>query len=150
MTHSHIDHVGGIADFPQAPIVIAAADRAEPRPLYFGAQRPMTWPDRHYVTLAEDTPLGPGIALLLVPGHVPGQLALMVDLPRTGPVLLTGDAISRPAEIDENFDTAHDPQAAQASAARLMALAGARGAFVIFGHCPAQWPHLRKAPALYT
>src|SRR5262245_24195377 len=35
MTHSHIDHVGGIADFPQAPLIIGAAERACPRPLYW-------------------------------------------------------------------------------------------------------------------
>jgi N-acyl homoserine lactone hydrolase len=73
----------------------------------------------------------------------------MVELPRTGPVLLTGDAVSRPAEIDERFDTAPDPEAAQASAARLMRLAGERGAFVIWGHGPDQWSTLRKAPLFY-
>ncbi len=150
LTHSHIDHVGGIADFPQAPILIAAADRAAPRPLYFGKVRPMTWPDRTYLTITGDVQLGPNLQVLLVPGHVPGQLALMLDLPKTGPVLLTGDAISRPAEIDEQFDTAHDPAAAIASAARLMELARDRDAFVIYGHSPDQWPVLRKAPLAYT
>jgi N-acyl homoserine lactone hydrolase len=150
LTHSHIDHVGGIACFPKAPILVHAADRAEPRPLYFAKTRPMVWPDRRYITVTGDTRLCPGLELLHAPGHVAGQLALLVDLPQTGPVLLTGDAISRPAEIDEGFDTAADPPTAQASAARLMALATERRAFVIYGHCPAQWPQLRKAPHLYT
>jgi N-acyl homoserine lactone hydrolase len=149
LTHSHIDHVGGIAGFPRAPILLAQADRDEPRPLYFGKTRPMAWPDRRYVTVTEDVTLAPGLQLLLVPGHVPGQLALLVDLPDTGPVLITGDAISRPAEIDERFDTAHDPAMAQASAARLMALAVQTGAFVIYGHAPDQWPLLQKAPQTY-
>ena len=149
LTHSHIDHVGGIADFARAPILVAAADRAEPRPLYFGGTRPMDWPDRTYVTVDADTTLAPGLDLLLVPGHVPGQLALHLTLPRTGAVLLTGDAISRPAEIAEGFDTAHDPAAARHSAARLVALAARTGAFVIYGHGPEQWPLLRKAPAHY-
>jgi N-acyl homoserine lactone hydrolase len=30
-----------------------------------------------------------------------------------------------------------------------MALAEARGAFVIYGHSPEQWPTLRKAPEVY-
>jgi N-acyl homoserine lactone hydrolase len=149
LTHSHIDHVGGIAGFAQAPILVAAADRAEARPLYFGKVRPMVWPDRRYILVTGDVQLGPGLQVLLVPGHVPGQLALRVDLPETGAVIVTGDAISRPAEIDERFDTAHDPVAAQASAARLMALAGELGAFVIYGHAPDQWPELKKAPHSY-
>ena len=88
-------------------------------------------------------------ALLSVPGHVAGQLALWLDLPATGPVLLVSDAISRPAEITERFDTADDPQAAIASAERLLALAAETGAWMIYGHCPAQWPDLKKAPELY-
>ncbi|MCC6002332.1 MAG: MBL fold metallo-hydrolase [Pararhodobacter sp.] len=148
-THTHIDHIGGIADFPQAPMVIAQAERGLPRPLYWTGGQPLEWPDRQYVQLADDTRIGPGLQVLLAPGHAPGQLALMLDLPDTGPVLLTSDAISRPAEIDERFDTAADPAAAQASAARLMALADRAGAFVIYGHCPRQWPNLRKAPDAY-
>ena len=150
LTHSHIDHVGGIGGFPRAPILLAKPDRDEPRPLYFGKARPMDWPGRRYVTVTEDVILAPGLHLLLVPGHVPGQLALLVDLPGTGPVLITGDAISRPAEVDEKFDTAHDPVAAQNSAARLMALSAQTGAFVIYGHAPDQWPLLKKAPLTYS
>ena len=33
---------------------------------------------------------------------------------------------------------------------RLMALARQDKAFVIFGHCPEQWPDLRKAPDSYA
>lgn len=148
-SHSHIDHIGGLADFPQAPVLIAAAERALPRPLYFGGRQPMDWPDRRYITLDRDTEIGPGFHVLMAPGHAPGQIAVLLDLPQTGPVLLTSDAISRPAEVDEGFDTAPDPATAIASAARILALADRRGAFVIYGHCPRQWPNLLKAPEAY-
>lgn len=148
-SHSHIDHIGGLADFPQAPVLIGAAERALPRPLYFGGRQPLEWPDRRYVTVKDDTEIGPGFHVLQAPGHAPGQLAFLVDLPQTGPVLLTSDAISRPAEIEEGFDTAPEPARACASAERILALADRRGAFVIFGHCPRQWPHLLKAPDAY-
>lgn len=148
-THTHIDHVGGLADFAQAPMLIAATERALPRPLYWGAVQPLDWPDRAYVVIDTDRRIGPAFEVLQAPGHAPGQLALLIELPQTGPVLLTSDAISRPAEIDEAFDTASDPKAAIASAARIMALADRRGAFVIYGHCPRQWPNLRKAPEGY-
>ncbi len=149
ITHTHIDHVGGIAGFPQAPIVIAAAERALPRPLYWGDVQPMDWPAREYVTVAEDRDLGPGLRLMLTPGHAPGQMSLLVDLPNTGPVLLTGDAISRPAEMEEGFAGTRDAATARDSAARLMRCAQETGAFVIYGHWPEQWPGLRKAPDLY-
>lgn len=149
LTHSHIDHVGGIAQFPNAPILLSQAEHALPAPLYFGKTKAMTWPDRRYIPVDSDCDLGPDLRLLVVPGHVAGQLALWINLPVTGPVLLVSDAISRHAEIIERFDTADDPEAAIASAKRLMALAARTGAMVIYGHCPAQWPDLKKAPDLY-
>ena len=149
MTHTHIDHVGGLADFPRAPIIIGAPERALPRPLYWGEAQPMTWPDRDYRLVERDTELLPGITVLFAPGHAPGQLSLLVELPETGPMLLTSDAISRPAEIDEGFGGSWDVEEAKRSGARLMRLAKERGAFVIFGHGPEQWPTLRKAPDTY-
>jgi N-acyl homoserine lactone hydrolase len=149
ITHGHIDHVGGIGDFPGVPIVIAAAERALPRPSYWGGVQPIEWPEAEYVTLTEDRELCAGLRLLMVPGHAPGQLAALVHLPVTGAVLLTGDAVSRPGEIAEGFAGAEDPPAARASAARLMALAAGERAVVIWGHDPAQWPLLRKVPDFY-
>jgi N-acyl homoserine lactone hydrolase len=149
ITHGHIDHVGGIGDFPGVPIVIAAAERALPRPSYWGGVQPIEWPDVEYVALTEDRELCAGLRLLMVPGHAPGQLAALVHLPVAGAVLLTGDAVSRPGEIAEGFAGAEYPAAARASAARLMALAAAERAVVIWGHDPVQWPVLRKAPEFY-
>lgn len=150
MTHTDIDHVGGIADFPAVPMVIAAAERALPAPRYFGSARPLQWPEGvEYQLVTEDTTLCDGLQLLLTPGHAPGQLSLLLTLPETGPVLLTGDAISRPAELEEGFGGAWDETQARQSAERLLALAAAQGAFVIYGHDPMQWPWLRKAPAFY-
>lgn len=150
LTHSHIDHIGGIADFPQAPILLSKPEHALERPLYWGAVRPMEWPPRKYFVVEEDTQIGPGLWVLATPGHVPGQLSLLVELPETGAVLLTSDAISRPAEIDEGFNGAPDPQTARASAARLMALAQEKDAFIIYGHHPEQWATLRKAPEYFA
>lgn len=150
LTHSHIDHVGCIADFPKAPIVLSRPEYDSARPLYWGNVRPMDWPAREYRVIDGDTRIGPGLQLMLTPGHAPGQMSLLVELPGTGPLLLTSDAISRPEEIAEGFAGAPDPEAARDSAARLMALAEERGAFIIYGHWPEQWSTLRKAPEAYT
>ena len=148
-THTHIDHVGALHDARQAPMLVAAAERALPKPLYWGGVQPLDWPDRDYILLDGDAEIGPSFRVMLVPGHAPGQLAMMLDLPGTGAVLLTSDAISRPAEIDEKFAGSMDEAAALASAERLMAAASAENAFIIYGHDPAQWNGLRKAPDLY-
>jgi N-acyl homoserine lactone hydrolase len=149
ITHGHIDHVGHIAGFAGVPIVMGRAERALPRPSYFGAVQPMEWPEAEYALLDQDTQIGPGFEVLMAPGHAPGQLAFMLNLPQTGAVLLTSDAISRPEEVDERFDGTQDFETARASAARILGLAAAQDAMVIYGHCPAQWPGLRKAPNAY-
>lgn len=145
-THTHIDHVGHMDACPQAPILIAADERALARPLYWGKVQPMTWPDREYLLVEDDCEIGPGLQVLFVPGHAPGQIAIMVDLPDTGPVLLTSDAISRPTEFDDRFAGSWDAPLALYHAKRLIRLAEEQDAKVIYGHCPEQWKTLAKAP----
>ncbi len=148
-SHTHIDHVGGLAEFVGVPILIAEAERALPRPLYWSGQQAMEWPDRDYRLVTEDMKLGPGFDVLLCPGHAPGQLAFMIELPQTGAVLLTSDAISRASEVDEKFAGSWDEALAIHHGARLMDMAAQRRAMVIYGHSPEQWPTLRKAPEWY-
>ena len=148
-THTHIDHIGGLHLCPQVPILIAHAERALPRPLYWGSVQPLTWPERDYIRLEADTTLGPCFDILLVPGHAPGQLAMVIELPETGPVLLTSDAISRPSELVTGFSGSWDETLAAHHAARLDKIAKARNATVIYGHCPEQWKILKKAPLSY-
>ncbi|WP_298921971.1 MBL fold metallo-hydrolase [uncultured Roseobacter sp.] len=149
-SHTHIDHVGFMDGFPGVPILIAAAERALPRPLYWSGKQLMEWPDREYLRVTEDVDIGPGFTVFLVPGHAPGQLAFMVCLPETGPTLLTSDAISRAAEIDEKFAGSWNEDLAIKHGARLMQIATDQKAKVIFGHSPEQWPTLRKAPEWYS
>lgn len=149
-SHTHIDHVGHMGGFPNVPILIAKAERDLPRPLYWSGKQAMEWPDRDYHMVTQDLSLGPGFDVFLCPGHAPGQLAFMVNLPDTGWMLLTSDAISRAAEIDEGFAGSWDVPLAMHHGARLMRLAQDRDAMVIYGHSPQQWPELRKAPEWFT
>jgi N-acyl homoserine lactone hydrolase len=147
LTHSHIDHVGGLHDLAHVPIVIGIEELGLPRPLYWGAAQPMDWPDARWLPVHEDTDIAPHLTVLHVPGHAPGQLALRFDLPQTGRVIITSDAISRPSEPFEGYEDAHDPALAAQHAKRLLAMG--QDAFIIWGHCPQQWPDLMKAPLFY-
>ncbi|MDX1480760.1 MAG: N-acyl homoserine lactonase family protein [Woeseiaceae bacterium] len=150
LTHSHIDHVGGIEEFTRVPMVVHRQERALDRPLYWHGRHPIAWPDaQEYIEIEGDTELFDGLTVLETPGHTPGQLSLLVELPRTGSVILTSDTISRPGELDGDFEGYWWPALARYQAERLMRLAAERDAFVIFGHCPEQWPTLRKAPEYY-
>jgi len=151
MTHSDIDHLGGIHNFPRAPIVIGLAERAQPTPRYFGYRSPIDWPqDVEYQLVDEDTLLGPGVTLLTTPGHSPGHLSLPVQLAETGAVLITGDAIARPAEFEVGFGDAWVEDVARTSAERLMRIAEREQAFIIYGHDPAQRDSIRKVPEFYS
>lgn len=146
LTHSHIDHAGGLPAVAHAPVVLGAAERALPRPAWFGGRSRMPWPDADYRTVAGDSLLFEGLTLLATPGHTPGHLSVLFAPPEGAPVLLAGDAINRESEPAEGFPDAEDPVQAAASAARLLALAAAAGARLVWGHDPAQWPVLPKAP----
>jgi len=148
-SHTHIDHVGGLDLFPAAPMIVAKVERDLPKPLYWHKAQPLDWPDREYLPIEEDTRIGPGFEILFVPGHAPGQLAFVIELPETGTVVLTSDAISRESEPEEGFAGSYDPPAAAANAERLLKLARERSAFVIYGHSPQQWKTLRKSPDDY-
>ncbi len=150
MTHSDIDHVGGIGDFPRAILVIHADERAFEQPRYWNGRSPISWPANKTQRISQDTQLCPGVTLLSTPGHAPGHLSLLLHLPQTGYVLLIGDAIARPSELTEGFGGAWDHDLARASADKLMNIAQSHNAFVIYGHDPEQWPTLKKAPEFYA
>ena len=145
LSHGHIDHVGSLPLFA-CPIVMTARERADDRPSYFGTARPMIWPDATYRLIDRDTDICTGLTLLPTPGHTPGHLSALVTLPQTGRVIIAADAINRASEPAENFTDADDPVAARISADRLLAM---QPDLLIYGHDPAQWPALRKAPASY-
>ncbi len=148
-SHTHIDHIGDMAGYPHAPMLISADERALPRPLYWSGKQMMEWPDAIYHLISDDTEIGPDFEVLHCPGHAPGQLAFMIRLPETGWVLFTSDAISRASEIDEKFAGSWDDDLAIFHGARLMDLAAKRDALLIYGHSPEQWPDLKKAPAWF-
>jgi N-acyl homoserine lactone hydrolase len=145
LSHSHIDHVGSLPLFAHAPIVMTARERAEPKPLYFGEARPIDWPDASYHLIDADTAVCEGLTLIPTPGHTAGHLSALLTLPDGRSVVLAADAINRASEPAEDFADAEDPAAARASANYLLSRAPP-DALLIYGHEPAQWPRLPKAP----
>jgi N-acyl homoserine lactone hydrolase len=148
LTHGHIDHVGALS-LISCPLLLTATERADPRPRYFGTARPLAWPDLPTHLIDTETDLCDGLRLIPTPGHTPGHMSVLVTLP-SGPVILAADAINRAGEPAEGYPDAEDPVAAAASGARLTALQQQLGARLIWGHDPAQWPGLPKAPACYA
>ncbi|HEX4747094.1 MAG TPA: N-acyl homoserine lactonase family protein [Gaiellaceae bacterium] len=151
VTHGDVDHVGGLHDFPHATIVVSRSEREAGRPRYFGDARPLAWPDDATYRLVEgDEELVPGLELLSTPGHSPGQLSLLVRLRESGAVVLAGDAISRERELATGINGgASDVERARRSARRLVGIARAQRALLVYGHDPEQRRTLRFAPDVY-
>jgi N-acyl homoserine lactone hydrolase len=95
ISHYHDDHIGQAADFPGATLLIGAADweAIRGRPATAAQFRPWTEGQARTQPLRGDHDVfGDGsVTVLDMPGHTPGHRSLLVRLPRTGPVLLTGD-----------------------------------------------------------
>jgi N-acyl homoserine lactone hydrolase len=109
ISHYHGDHVGQVASFPQATLLIGKGDwevlnDPKPNPGVNAANF------SHWISgggkvepLAGDKDVfGDGSVIMLnTPGHTPGHHSLLVKLKDKGNVLITGDL----AHFHENFDS---------------------------------------------
>ncbi|MFZ1468353.1 MAG: MBL fold metallo-hydrolase [Paracoccaceae bacterium] len=149
LSHGHIDHVGAL-DLIACPLILTDIERSDPAPRYFGAVRPVDWPDVPTHRITDETDLCQGIRLIPTPGHTPGHLSLVLTLPDGPPIILACDALNRISEPDEGFADSADPAASARSANRLFSLQRSQVARLIYGHEPTEWPRLPKAPLPLT
>ena len=109
ISHYHGDHLGGVAAFPGATLLIGKGDWE----VLTDPKKPQTVDARsveHWISGGGKVEPLPGdkdvfgdgtVTILYTPGHTPGHHSLLVKLAQTGPVILTGDA----AHFHENYDT---------------------------------------------
>lgn len=94
ISHNHQDHIGQAADFPKATLLIGREDfestkKGETAPRlapWIGGGARVEALERDYDVFGDGS-----VVILDMPGHTPGHQSLLVRLPKTGPVLLTGD-----------------------------------------------------------
>jgi N-acyl homoserine lactone hydrolase len=151
ISHSHSDHTGQAAAFPEAKLIIGAADFAlAQKPAQPGGPNPIapwTKDGAKVEKVSADTDVfGDGsVTMLHLPGHTPDHMALLVRL-ASGPVLLTGDLYhsteARQKRGVPPFNTSRDQTLKSMDA--FEAKAKALGAKVIIQHEPAD---IAKLPA---
>ena len=91
VSHTHPDHIGNVEMFPNAMLYVQKAEYEWP-----GANNAPRFKPEHPVTKLEGDHdvFGDGsVTILSTPGHTPGHQSLLVKLPNTGAVILTGDAV---------------------------------------------------------
>lgn len=111
ISHYHLDHIGQAADFPQAKLLIGKGDfdvlsqpAHEARSKFFSP-----WLQKgakvEKVTGDYDVFGDGSVVMLDLPGHTPGHHGLLVQLPKLGAVLLSGDVV----HFRENLESAGVP-----------------------------------------
>lgn len=155
-THFDVDHAGCHDAFTHAELVVQrrhyqAAREGHPR--YAAARPHWDHPALHYRLVEGDTELLPGITLIETSGHAPGHQSVLARLPRSGPVLLAGDAVAlRRLFTPERTAWPLDDDQGQlrASTRKLLELVAREHIeLVVFGHDGDQWAALKTAPDYY-
>jgi glyoxylase-like metal-dependent hydrolase (beta-lactamase superfamily II) len=149
LSHSHPDHVGNLALFEGATLVVQKPEYDWKDPM--GQSR--FKPGQKAITPAGDHDLfGDGsITLIATYGHSPGHQNLLVKLPKTGALMLTGDSVHTKANWDSkrvperNFNV---PQSLAALEKMAKVLAENKAELWI-GHEPSEPAKRKYSPAFY-
>lgn len=157
VTHLDPDHAGFTGSFPNAEAVIQrrhlalARHSSAPR---FQLTRP-AWDGPHiqFREVDGDREILPGVHLIETSGHVTGHQSVLVQLPKTGAVLLPIDAMAREhllAPEDRVAGTFDENEVElRQSTRKLVNLAARERALIIYAHDADQWPTLRHSPEYY-
>jgi glyoxylase-like metal-dependent hydrolase (beta-lactamase superfamily II) len=149
ISHTHPDHVGNVELFPRAMLLVQKAEYEWPNSSGGGRFKP-----EHPVTKlqGDHDVFGDGSAVILAtPGHTPGHQSLLVKLPKTGAVVLSGDAV----HFQDNWDHRRvpsmnaDKDQTQASMQRLADVMAKEHAQLWINHDKAQRDTLKMAPDSY-
>jgi N-acyl homoserine lactone hydrolase len=149
ISHSHPDHIGNVELFPQSTLLVQKAEYDWPLPLGVGrfkAEHPVTKLE------GDHDVFGDGSATLIsTPGHTPGHQSLLLKLPNTGALLLSGDAV----HFKDNWDNRRvpagnaDKDKTLASMARMADVMAKEKAQLWINHDKAQGDTLKRPPAFY-
>jgi N-acyl homoserine lactone hydrolase len=149
VSHTHPDHIGNVEMFPSTMLYVQKSEYQWP-----GVDTKPRFKTEHPVTLLEgDKDLfGDGsVTIVSTPGHTPGHQSLLVKLPKTGAVILSGDA----AHFRDNFDNRRIPAAnfsadeTVASMQKIAELVQKDNAQLWINHDKAQRDTLKMAPEFY-
>jgi len=150
VSHTHGDHVGNVALFPSSTVLIQGAEYewAMSQPT-----KPAFAPAQKFEKLSGDRDVfGDGsVTILSTPGHTPGHQSLLVVLPKTGALVLSGDAV----HFQDNWEHRRVPamnfnrDLTLASLQRIATVLEERKAKLWINHDKPQSAQLRYAPAYY-
>jgi len=154
LSHLHFDHAGNAQMFKNTGAKLICSDKEKEFALNFegdfnGAHLKADYEGLNWETVSGDVDLLPGVTLIQTPGHTVGCMSMQVDLPDSGPMIFTSDAVymgdsygppAAPAAIVNNLEQWFS------SVEKLRGIQERTGAKMIFGHDANQIHELRTAP----
>jgi N-acyl homoserine lactone hydrolase len=154
-SHLHFDHAGNAQLFKEtnAKLVCSAKEHEWCNTFdgpFNGAHLKADFEGLTFETVSGDTEdFLPGVSFLQTPGHTPGSMSMRIDLPESGTMIFTADAVymgasygppTVPAAIVNNLEQFYS------SVEKIRGLAEETNATVVFGHDANQIHELRTAP----
>src|SRR5437870_6671363 len=156
LSHLHFDHAGGADLFTSSELVVQQDEYAYGHyPAAFFAsfyyRKNFDLPGYRWRLLDGDVELVPGVTVLRSDGHTPGHQSLLIELPETGPVILTGDACYWQEHADKERvpGVVWNPTLALHSLRKLKTIARLVRGRIFPGHDPAFWKTVKQAPDAY-
>ncbi len=154
LSHTHFDHSGHAEALPEATWLVqkseydwvTSKEMQQQQPDMYNAVNDLK---RIKKIEGDHDVFGDGtVVIKFMPGHTPGHCALFLDLPETGPVLLSGDlyhlSLNRMHKRVPIFNT--DVKQTLRSMDRFESFADSTGARVILQHSKEDFEQMPKAP----
>jgi N-acyl homoserine lactone hydrolase len=149
VSHTHPDHIGNVELFPQAMLLVQKAEYEWPSPLGVGrfkSEHPVTKLEGDYDVFGDGS-----VTIIATPGHTPGHQSLLVKLPKTGALVLSGDAVHFKSNWENrgvpSINT--DQDKTLASMQRIADLLAKEKAQLWINHDKTQRDSLKMAPGFY-
>jgi N-acyl homoserine lactone hydrolase len=154
LSHLHFDHAGNAQMFKNTNAKLVCHEKERDfaygfSGLFNGAHLKTDYEGLDFQTVSGDTEFLPGVTLLETPGHTVGCMSMQVDLPDSGTMIFTSDAVymgesygppATPAAIVNNLEQFY------ASVEKLRDIQVRTDATMVFGHDAEQIHKLRLAP----
>jgi N-acyl homoserine lactone hydrolase len=160
LSHNHYDHSANANRFAGATWLVHRAERAwmfetaHAEPLNGAARYSALKNSKTLLLDGDHDVFGDGsVVILATPGHTPGHQSLLVKLPKTGAVVLSGDLYHYPAERTLKdfalYARFSEPPKEVVSKARIEALLKEKQATLWMAHDIIQDATIKKSPAHY-
>jgi glyoxylase-like metal-dependent hydrolase (beta-lactamase superfamily II) len=150
VSHCHPDHAGNVDMFPNTLMLVQRVEYewagSRQDTVAFGKKHPVKLIDGDYDIFGDGS-----LVLLSTPGHTPGHQSLLVKLPKTGSVILSGDVVHFQTSFDHRYVPGNNwnEQASVQSMDKIAAIMAKEHAQLWINHDQDQSDHQKKLPRYY-